>query len=494
MSDALLTQEEIDALLGVVTQPVSNAAAAAAAPPILNPDEIAQFKKFMEEIFIGGQEALAGIVSAVTKAKVVEVAEIKNTAVANYYTGQKMHILFLDFDEAVKGRSLLFINEKHAAAMGELLLGGDAMAPAPENLPQYNKALEECFKRYCDTFLKDKLTQMAGGVPFVAGSAFSNVVEFKAGYDPGLGADIVCAKVVIDFLFNGEQSQISPELFLCFPMGLARDIISLMGMVALNSAPQQGDMVVSPSASQSLLITNQDEIDALLNQATAAASQPAPSQPVQQPQQQAMPKPQPVMAQQPQQQPLQQQQPQQQQPQYQQQPMMGQQQPGMQQPMGGYPPQYGQDQMMGGYPPQYMQQQPMGGYPPQYMQQQPMGGFQYPPQYMQQPPQQQQNVQPAKFTPLNMGGAAGASSNIELLMDVPLTLTVELGRTKMLIREILELTSGSIIELDKIAGESIDVLINNKLVAKGEVMVIDENFGIRITNIISPQERLQSLK
>lgn len=441
MSDALLTQEEIDALLGVVTQPVNNAAAS---PAILNPDEIAQFKKFIEEIFIGGQEALTGIISATTKAKVIDVAEIKNTAVANYYSGQKMHLLFLDFEEAVKGRSLLFINEKNAAALGDLLLGGDASAPAPENIPQYNKALEECFKRYCDTYLKDKLTQMAGGVPFLANSAFSNVVEFKAGYDPGIGADIVCSKVVIECLFNGEQNQVATELFLCFPMALARDIISLMGMVALNSAPQQGDVVVSPSASQSLLITNQDEIDALLNQATAAQPQPAVQQ-APPPQQQAVPKPQPVMAQQA---PPQQQQPQQ----NMQQPMMG--QPGMQQ----------------------------------------MGGFQYPPQYMQQPPQQQQNVQPAKFTPLNMGSATGASSNIELLMDVPLTLTVELGRTKMLIREILELTSGSIIELDKIAGESIDVLINNKLVAKGEVVVIDENFGIRITNIISPQERLQSLK
>ncbi|MEZ7890997.1 MAG: hypothetical protein QMC67_04580, partial [Candidatus Wallbacteria bacterium] len=378
MSDALLTQEEIDALLGVVTQPVNNAAAS---PAILNPDEIAQFKKFIEEIFIGGQEALTGIISATTKAKVIDVAEIKNTAVANYYSGQKMHLLFLDFEEAVKGRSLLFINEKNAAALGDLLLGGDASAPAPENIPQYNKALEECFKRYCDTYLKDKLTQMAGGVPFLANSAFSNVVEFKAGYDPGIGADIVCSKVVIECLFNGEQNQVATELFLCFPMALARDIISLMGMVALNSAPQQGDVVVSPSASQSLLITNQDEIDALLNQATAAQPQPAVQQAPPPPQQQAVPKPQPVMAQQA---PSQQQQPQQ----NMQQPMMG--QPGMQQ-MGGYPPQYGQDQMMGqpgmqqmgGYPPQYMQQQPMmgqpgmqqmGGYPPQYMQQQPMMG------------------------------------------------------------------------------------------------------------------------
>jgi flagellar motor switch protein FliN/FliY len=75
-------------------------------------------------------------------------------------------------------------------------------------------------------------------------------------------------------------------------------------------------------------------------------------------------------------------------------------------------------------------------------------------------------------------------------MDVPLEVTVELGRTKKYIREILEFGPGSIIELDKLAGEPVDILVNGKAIAKGEVVVIDENFGVRITDIIHPSKRI----
>lgn len=97
---------------------------------------------------------------------------------------------------------------------------------------------------------------------------------------------------------------------------------------------------------------------------------------------------------------------------------------------------------------------------------------------------------PAEFGMLQMPGAVGLQSNIDLLLDVPLEVTVELGRTRMLIKDILELGIGSVVELNKLAGESVEVFVNNKLIAKGEVVVIDENFAVRITNIINPQERL----
>jgi flagellar motor switch protein FliN len=84
--------------------------------------------------------------------------------------------------------------------------------------------------------------------------------------------------------------------------------------------------------------------------------------------------------------------------------------------------------------------------------------------------------------------------NIDLLMDVNLQVTVELGRTRRQIRDVLSLGPGSVLELDKLAGEQVDVLVNGKLIAKGEVVVIDENYGVRITDIISPVERVQSLK
>lgn len=101
------------------------------------------------------------------------------------------------------------------------------------------------------------------------------------------------------------------------------------------------------------------------------------------------------------------------------------------------------------------------------------------------PPVQDVNVQPVQFQPFNTApNPIVQQENIDLIMDVPLEVTVELGRTSKSIKEILEFTPGTIIELDKIAGEPIDVLVNGKLVAKGEVVVIEESFGIRVTEII----------
>ncbi len=111
-------------------------------------------------------------------------------------------------------------------------------------------------------------------------------------------------------------------------------------------------------------------------------------------------------------------------------------------------------------------------------------------------PGQQPNMfqaNPAEFNMLQMTQSMGLQSNIDLLLDVPLEITVELGRTRMLIKDVLELGIGSVVELNKLAGESVEVFVNNKLIAKGEVVVIDENFAVRITNIINPQDRLQAL-
>ena len=161
----------------------------------------------------------------------------------------------------------------------------------------------------------------------------------------------------------------------------------------------------------------------------------------------------------------------------------------------GQPQMNGMPQMqMGG-----MQQMPMqmGG-----MQQMPMqmGGMQQMPMGMaqmggmpmgMQMPMNTPNVQSVQYPMLQNGAVGMEQGNIGLIMDVFMEMTVELGRTKKLIKDILGMGEGTIIELDKLAGEPVDILVNHKPIAKGEVVVIDENFGVRVTEILSPMERLQ---
>ncbi|WP_027727440.1 flagellar motor switch protein FliN [Treponema sp. C6A8] len=142
---------------------------------------------------------------------------------------------------------------------------------------------------------------------------------------------------------------------------------------------------------------------------------------------------------------------------------------GMQQPMGG---------MQMGAMPNMGMGMPMGGMMPN------MGmnmGMNVP------------NVQQLQFPNLQNGVAGGEQGNIGLIMDVFMEMTVELGRTKKSIKDILGMGEGTIIELDKLAGEPVDILVNHKAIAKGEVVVIDENFGVRVTEILSPQERVNEL-
>ena len=143
--------------------------------------------------------------------------------------------------------------------------------------------------------------------------------------------------------------------------------------------------------------------------------------------------------------------------------------------MGMGMPQMGMDMNQMG-----MQQMQMGM--PQMMPQMQMGMPQMMPQMQMMP---NMNIQPAQFQSFAKDGSAmQGQENIGLIRDVPLEVTVELGRTSKSIAEILDFTPGTIIELDRIAGEPIDILVNGKLVAKGEVVVIEESFGVRVTEII----------
>ena len=98
------------------------------------------------------------------------------------------------------------------------------------------------------------------------------------------------------------------------------------------------------------------------------------------------------------------------------------------------------------------------------------------------------------FRPLSAEKSATPSRDLEMIMDIPVKLTVELGRTKLTIKQLLELAQGSVIELEGLAGEPMDILINGYLIAQGEVVVIEDKYGIRITEIITPSERIHKLK
>jgi flagellar motor switch protein FliN/FliY len=99
------------------------------------------------------------------------------------------------------------------------------------------------------------------------------------------------------------------------------------------------------------------------------------------------------------------------------------------------------------------------------------------------------------FEQFSAGGAAtGAHNDIDMILDIPVQLTVELGRTKIAIKNLLQLAQGSVVELDGLAGEPMDVLVNGCLIAQGEVVVVNDKFGIRLTDIITPSERLRKLK
>ena len=154
---------------------------------------------------------------------------------------------------------------------------------------------------------------------------------------------------------------------------------------------------------------------------------------------------------------------------------MAQPQMGMQMPMGGMP-------QMGMAQPQMGMQMPMGGMPQMGMPMAQNMGMNVP------------NVQTLQYPNLQGSNLSGEQGNISLIMDVFMEMTVELGRTKKQIKDILGMGEGTIIELDKLAGEPVDILVNHKPIAKGEVVVIDENFGVRVTEILSPLERVSDLR
>jgi flagellar motor switch protein FliN/FliY len=102
--------------------------------------------------------------------------------------------------------------------------------------------------------------------------------------------------------------------------------------------------------------------------------------------------------------------------------------------------------------------------------------------------------QEVAFEEINENKSPGSPRDLEFLLDIPLMVSVELGRTRMLINDLLQLGQGSVVELEKLAGEPMEIFVNNRLIARGEVVVVNEKFGVRLTDIVSPSERVRQLK
>lgn len=351
-----------------------------------------------------------------------------------------IHVKYID---GFEGINLLVVKTRDAQVIADLMLGGDGKAPAEELTEIHISAVQEA------------MNQMMGASATSMSTLFNRFINISP---PGIdilniakgegtanfSEDEVMIKIsfrlIIGDLIDSTIMQILPKSF-------AKEMVSiLMGENDLSE----------PAISEFSQIMGNDSFSSNdLNQnfySEPEANMSAFQQPIQQTQQPMYQQQEPMY--------------QQQEPMYQQQPPMQQQQPMYQQPMFAQSP---------------MSQQPM-------FQGQPSAGL----GNMQN---RNVNVQPVQYTNFSPSfNQPSDNTNLNLLLDIPLKVTVELGRTQKLIKDILELSQGSIIELDKLAGEPVDILVNNKLIAKGEVVVIDENFGVRVTDIVSQWDRIQKLQ
>ena len=380
MSDDMISQEEIDALLNGGGIPAADDSPAPA----------------------GESEAPAEAPA--------EAASVSSMSIIQEQYPMPYLIVEVGYTIGIDGNNVLAIQAQDASIIADLMMGGDGLNP-PEDLNEIHMSA-----------VGESMNQMMGTVATSLSTMFNkkidisppkvNLVDFSTKDNPEVdsvfGQDEpvarICFRMEVDGLIDSEIMQI-------LPLDVAKEMVEFL----MNGGPQP-----------------EEEPEPEPAPAPAAAPPPPPAAPAPAPAAAAPPPPQaPPMAPPPQMAP----------------PQM------MAQPMYAPPAQYAQSAVLG------------AGVP----------------------------VQAAQFAPLTNEPVEANTANISLIQDVPLQVTVELGRARKSIKEILEFSTGSIIELDKLAGEPVDIHVNGQLTAKGEVVVIDENFGVRITEIVSPLERVQSL-
>lgn len=399
--DGMLSQEEINALLGSIDTTDSSAnETASSSSDSLTADE----KDAVGEISNISMGTAATTLSTLVNNKVVIT-----TPVVSYSTwdnlsqefGKPCVFIQISYKEGLDGNNILILKESDVKIITDLMMGGEGIDIDGELSELHLSAIGEA------------MNQMMGS----AATSLSSMLEKKVDISPPIASLVdlnstINAAEISDFLkqpfvkvsFKMEIGDlVDSQIMQLYPFDFARDLYKKFTESGSSSEAQPTSSVGEPELQGHLQ-----------NQQTTSVP--------------------PMMGGQP---------------------MMG--QPMMGQPIPGY-----------GNVPMYQGQMP-------YAQ----------PAMSQMMPMQDVNVQPAQFQAFNnMAAQLPGQENIDLIMDVPLEVTVELGRTNKSIKEILDFAPGTIIELNKLAGEPIDVLVNGKFVAKGEVVVIEECFGIRVTEIV----------
>lgn len=429
MSDDMISQEEIDALLNGGLIPTAEPAgdtpadtsANTPADPFSSVDDTENLLSDIEKDALG-EIGNISMGSAATTLSVLLGHKVSITtpsvSVDTMNTIKEQYplpylVVEVGYTVGINGNNILAIQAQDASIIADLMMGGDGLNPPSELSEIHMSAVGEA------------MNQMMGSVSTSLSTMFNKKIDISPpkvnlidlGHED-LVTEIADANApIVKTSFRMEvDGLIDSEIMQILPLDAAKEMVDFL----MNYGAEAAEAATPVPAPEPVA-------------ASVPEPQPQPQPAMTAPAPQDTPDPQPAM---PAQQPMMQQ------------PVMA------QQPMMGMAPNYGTQAKVDANVP----------------------------------------VQPAQFTPLNNVPVQVNDANIGLILDVPLQVSVELGRTRKSIKEILELSNGSIVELDRLAGEPVDIKVNGKLLAKGEVVVIDENFGVRITDIVSPEERAQHLQ
>ncbi|MBN2803197.1 MAG: flagellar motor switch protein FliN, partial [Deltaproteobacteria bacterium] len=503
MTDNLLSQDEIDALLkGAPMKSSETSSSAQEVPSAQMTSQVNPATNELDRFYDIILESCKIVLNAALNREVnFTTDKHKKNTLDQFVSENQGKIDFaidISFKEGITGKFFILFEEQLGLFIGDLMVGNDG-SELPKKLDEmYESAIMEAANQIMGNACNNLNLLFGTNVDF--DSPILTEVVYNNGIDIDVGEESYCYPVKADIpgIGNVEMKFIIPE-------ALAQDILFILKgvdaaaessfdlpsaqMPELDSFSQNSPEIHSAPVSDGPISFDQSEslIDTSSN-SNFSGSAPRSDQPAlsQADMNQQFQQPMPKEATQQYQQPY----PQQSTPQIPSQQPYG--QPGINM---GYPGMAGFQQMsqMPGAQ-QYQQPYPQQPYPqqpiPQIPSQQPYGqsgmnmgypgmaGFQQMPQMP-----NDHHVQAARFDQLGSATPGTGASNLDILLDVPLQITVELGRTTKTVKEILEIGAGSVVELNKLAGESVELLVNNRLIAKGEVVVIDENFGIRITSI-----------